>query len=168
MLSALLWIARRIYRLFAKKTEESNKVEPFIVSAYLERIEKAWLNILEQKKPTDWTVILWWGLDGLRMNEDGSLEWISRKKPKPVSQSIFYQPCQNIASLPQFNMCQSTQATIDALQEQIAMQNINIRIQAQLQSHQARYFGYCSPYVYDGIYGGAGGTGSTCLQQAYR
>ena len=68
----------------------------FGVYEYLSRIENATLEIEENKKPADPVIVLWWGLDGLRLNQDGSMEWISRKKPKPVNQNVSYQPCQAI------------------------------------------------------------------------
>ena len=71
-------------------------LEPFVVSEYYDRMEKAALDILEHQEPVNQTIILWWGLDGLRLNEDGDLKWISRKKLKPVNQSVFYQTCQSI------------------------------------------------------------------------
>lgn len=103
--------------------------EPFVVSEYLTRIEKASIEILESRKPVEQIVILWWGLDGLRLNEDGATEWISRKKSEPVSTNVLYQPCWSITPTPQYDMCQSTQAQIDALMTQ--------NIQLQVQSWQA-------------------------------
>lgn len=66
------------------KREKSNPVEPpfspvpFSAAAYWERMEQAQLDILEDQKPVDQTVILWWGLDGLTLDENGELKWISR------------------------------------------------------------------------------------------
>lgn len=116
---------------------------------YLSRIEAAHLDILESKSPIDKTVILWWGLDGLQLNEDGTVEWISRKKPSPVQQNVFYRPFQTIISPPQYDMCQSTQAQIDALMAQ----NMQLQVQAwqaeknrqminALQSYVVRWPGY--------------------------
>lgn len=96
--------------------------EPFIVSEYHDRMEKATLDILEHQKPVDQTMILWWGLDGLRLNEDGELEWVSRKKPKPVQENVFYQPCQSIPAYNPnlFAQMQNTRASINALMDQTA------------------------------------------------
>ncbi len=66
--------------------------EQYSVSKYLSRIEAAHLDILESKVPTDKTITLWWGLDGLKLNEDGTMELVSRKK-KRTSESAPYQPC---------------------------------------------------------------------------
>lgn len=60
----------------------NNFAVPFSVSKYLERIERAALDIVENKEPVDHTIILWWGLDGLRLNENGTIEAVSRKKQK--------------------------------------------------------------------------------------
>lgn len=77
-----------ILRQLEKKRLESeqNNVKPFCVSEYYSRTEKIALDILERRKPADKTITLWWGLDGLRLNEDGTTEWISRKKPDPIKQ----------------------------------------------------------------------------------
>lgn len=45
----------------------------FSVCDYLDHMENAALEIAEEKEPIDQTIILWWGLDGLRLDEDGSL-----------------------------------------------------------------------------------------------
>lgn len=132
------------YLINEKPFEEAEPLEPpkpFIVSEYCDRIEKISLKILEEQEPVEKIVILWWGLDGLRMNEDGSLEWISRKKTEPVKQNVFYQPCQTIQPRPKYDMCQSTQTTIDelhtkisALQVQSAQDSWNAAMMAALQS----------------------------------
>lgn len=56
--------------------------EPFLVSEYYERMEKSALDIQKGQEPVDSIIVLWWGLDGLRLNESGELEWISRKEPE--------------------------------------------------------------------------------------
>lgn len=66
----------------------------FSVSEYFDRMEKASLEILETMEPIDKTITLWWGFDGIRLSEDGTSKWVSRKK-KPV-ENVFYQPCQSI------------------------------------------------------------------------
>lgn len=70
--------------------------EPFIVSEYYARMEQAALETLESQAPVDQTIILWWGLDGLRLNEDGTMEWVSRRKPRAINQDVFYQSCQSL------------------------------------------------------------------------
>lgn len=79
-----------ICNLFRQSSSQNNDAKPFVVSEYLTRIEKASIEILESRKPIEQIVILWWGLDGLRLNEDGTVEWISRKKPSPVQRNVFY------------------------------------------------------------------------------
>lgn len=54
----------------------------FSISAYLDRINRAALVIEQEKEPVDQTIILWWGLEGIKLNSDGSIESVSRKKPK--------------------------------------------------------------------------------------
>lgn len=44
----------------------------------LTHIEDESLKIARDKKPTDKTITLWFGLDGLRLNENGAIEWVKR------------------------------------------------------------------------------------------
>ena len=105
-----------------KQIQHQAKTEPFIVSEYYDQIEKAALDILEHQEPVDQTIVLWWGLDGLWLNEDGELEWISRKTPKPVNQNVSYHPCQSIPAYNPnlFAQMQNTRASINALIDQTA------------------------------------------------
>lgn len=122
-----------LYYFINERPYENERIEPqepFILSEYFSHMEQANLYIWENQEPVDKTIILWWGLDGLRLNEDGSLEWISRKKPKPVNQNIFYQPCQSLAYMPRLDMVQSTACKIEMLMHQ--------NQQLQFQMHQQR------------------------------
>lgn len=115
-----------------EQIRHQEKTKPFIVSEYYDRMEKAALDILETQEPVDQTLILWWGMDGLRLNEDGTMEWVSRKKQKPVQENVFYHPCQ---SVPEYNpalfdQTQSTRESIDALMAQNAS--------LQMQAYQAQ------------------------------
>lgn len=109
-----------------RKALRETVVKKFNVSEYLARTEKENLEILENRKSVDKTIILWWGFDGLRLNEDGLIEWISRKKQSPISQNVFRQPWQTGRLTMQYDMCQSTQAKIDALMAQ----NMQSQVQA--------------------------------------
>lgn len=82
--------------------------KPFLVSECYERMEKAALNILDELEPVDQTIILWWGLDGILLNENGELEWISRKKQSPVELNISNQMCQFEAQPTQIYMADNT------------------------------------------------------------
>lgn len=139
--------------------EPLEPLEPFIVSEYYDRMEKAALDILENQGPVDQTIILWWGMDGLRMNEDGTLEWVSRRKPKPVQEDVFYQPFQSIQAYNPnlFDQTQSTRASIDALMAQ----NVSLQMQAyqaqqtaqvinSLQQCCVQYPAQYPPYFYGG------------------
>lgn len=57
------------------------QAEPFSVARYFDHIEETFLKIHEKReKEPDYTIILWWAFDGLRLNKDGNTEWISRRK----------------------------------------------------------------------------------------
>ena len=60
-----------------------DRVDPFEASAYLDRLENVYLSIQETAQPVDWTITLWLGLDGLRIDPDGTTEWIKRSAPAP-------------------------------------------------------------------------------------
>lgn len=149
----------------------------FSVSEYLSRIEQAALDILESMKPIDKTITLWWGLDGLRLNEDGTTEWVSRKK-KSV-ETVSYQPCQSIRPIHAgigggggggsngsggsgilillSDKTQSTRAQIDALMAQNAALQTqciadarNAKIANMIQQCCVQYPAQYPPYYYGG------------------
>lgn len=66
----------------------------FSVSEYFDRMEKEILEILETMEPIDKTITLWWGFDGIRLSEDGTMKWVSRRK-KPVENQVHH-PFQSI------------------------------------------------------------------------
>lgn len=120
---------------------ENGKIEltePYSVSEHFARIEQASLDILGAQKPIDRTIILWWGMDGIRLNEDGTMEWISRKKPSPVAHSIFCQSFQPIKSITTGSLLgwqmQSTRAQIDALIAQSAALQMQSWQSAQMEN----------------------------------
>lgn len=87
---------REEMRLFLQSCNivEKPKQPDFSLSGYFERIENQALELQSEKEKQDpYVIILWWWNDGLRLNDDGSFEWI-RKNQKPVS--ISYQPQQSI------------------------------------------------------------------------
>lgn len=106
-------------------------------SEYYKRMESISLDILENQKPLDYTIILWWGFDGLELDENDNLKWISRKKEKesPLQQrdtSIYPEFCSGyysavggggtasfLSMYPTYqnccnSLCQNTQAIINS------------------------------------------------------
>jgi len=136
--------------------EENQKLEleyeraitpKFNASEYMERIEKASLKILEERQPVSQVITLWWGLDGLQMNEDGSAEWVSRRKPKPLPD--VWSMCQATTPIRLEGMSQAPQDEIEALKKQLNMMNFDSALQLQmrlvsmsLQSCEALYPSY--------------------------
>lgn len=118
--TALSPIGEWICKLFGLEWCRSEGVMPFVVSEYFSRMEKAALDILEVQKPVDRAIVLWWGLDGLRLNEGGTLEWVSRKKnpveTTPYQMCRLIQPIQVSAFLTAQTQC--TRVQIDALMAQ--------------------------------------------------
>ena len=106
---------------------EASICEPFSVGNYLERIDRELVDLLSTHGSEKTPEILWWGLDGLRLKEDGTTEWISRKKPKPDRMS-FPQPAPSeFAGLPsQWFSFQTAQCTRDTL-DRLRMENTCIR-----------------------------------------
>lgn len=180
---AIVWIIKDTYKflsdLYSSDSRSIAVYEPFNVSEYLQRREKLILD-LEEERRAKHTIVLWWGYDGLRLNKDGSWEWISRKpEPKKQSAPIFIPP-----SPPPYpfyptlyyggDMCQNTQATREqlcGLRMQLEMQNFNAAMQNQMQaalhSFVVQVPAYPS-YIYAGsvqsqpanCYGSAGSRGS--------
>lgn len=117
----------------------------FSVYEHLERIEKAYLEILETRQPISQSITLWWGLDGLRLNEDGTLEWISRKKCKqrPNNDLIHYEnEMEKLRDL--YRMASQINAPSLAMQTIMSqMQTVqNAAIISQLQPPMPGYLGY--------------------------
>ncbi len=106
----------------------------FSVYEHLERIEKAYLEILETRQPISQSITLWWGLDGLRLNEDGTTEWISRKKTNPAD-FVFYQTCQSILPLQTgallYSQFADSMQCAEAEINKIMMQNAALQMQAR-------------------------------------
>ena len=82
-------------RIITQKEQLPEHSEPFVISEYYTRTEQAALDILERQEPVDQTIILWWGMDGLCLNENGKLEWVSRRKQNNVPVNTVYQLCQS-------------------------------------------------------------------------
>lgn len=139
----------------AQPTDE----EPFVVSEYLARVEKAHLDILENQEAIDKIIVLWWGMDGLRLNEDGTLKWVSRKK-KPT-ETVFYQPQQSIQPIQTgmflMDQTQSTRAQMEAMMAQNAALQMqswqNMQIANVLQQCCVQYPAQYPSYYYGGCCG---------------
>lgn len=63
-------------------------IPKFDVVEYLDRIENICISI-EKEYKISYTCVLWWGLDGLRINKDGSIEW-TRKSLKTKNPSELF------------------------------------------------------------------------------
>lgn len=101
---------------------------PFSVAEYLDRIEKAQIDILSQHKPVDQTITLWWGLDGVQLNEDGNQEWISRKeKASEASPPAYVAPLETTVSYQ--NTAQAYQNAAQAYQADLLRQHDLLRQQ---------------------------------------
>lgn len=54
------------------------------VHDYYERIENESLSLSERFLDDGYVLTLWWGVDGLKMDDRGHYEWIKRKREKPI------------------------------------------------------------------------------------
>lgn len=61
-----------------KPKETSQNIPNFSIGEYLERIENVSIRILEEQKRADQRITLWWGVNGIRLNDDGTIEWVKR------------------------------------------------------------------------------------------
>lgn len=105
---------------------------------YLSRIETL-CETLWQEPHEKYVLILWWGLDGLRLNEDGTRKWISKAKPKPeLKEDMVNSMCNVYNALPYYSMeqncCCDTASRIRALETQ----NTCLKLQAaQMEQNRA-------------------------------
>lgn len=140
------------------KTSQAELRTDFSVSDYLARTEKAYLQILEEQEPFEYEIVLWWGLDGIRLNKDGTTEWIIRKKkiedePVPVPQIVTpmprypawlcYNPLYNAATMNLCNDMQASQTRIAQLQQLNAMCQNTIRSSDMMNYLVARQIDEC-------------------------
>lgn len=89
--------------VFHKRRRKQENVAPYVSdfspSKYLERMEQAGLDILrEREKEPVYYITLWLGLDGLRLNGDGSYNWIRREDVKQKSVSVYDSACQSMVN----------------------------------------------------------------------
>lgn len=103
----------------------------------LEEHENFILELQEEKeKQEKYEIVLWWGLDGLKLKDDGTTEWISRRKPEPeytaqparatrrfitIPPNVFEQVENATGTIYGTNM-QAMQARLDALKVENALQ----------------------------------------------
>lgn len=78
---------RKLEAAVRARHDYEDRVDPFEAAAYLSRMEDVFLQIRETSNPVDWTIILWLGLDGLRINPDGTAKWVKRSGPAPLADS---------------------------------------------------------------------------------
>lgn len=76
---------RECIRRFKESTKSSDRPleEPFSIADYYDRMMKVSEDLARQKAERKYEpTILWLLLDGLRINGDGTLEWVHKEKPK--------------------------------------------------------------------------------------
>ncbi len=156
-----------IHYLINERQLEKEPVEhskPFIVSEHHAHMEQVIIDILEHREPIDQTIILWWGLDGLRLNEDGTSKLVNRRKGDPVPENVSYQSFRSIQPIQTGHLLsdqtQCTRVQIDALMAQNTMLQIqaanalqNRQIIDALQVCCVQTKGYYAPYCHTGCIG---------------
>lgn len=140
------------FRKLENKTElsvdEPTKVEPFCTSDYLKRtIELSDKLQHEKEQSTNYRIVLWWGIDGLRLNANDSYEWIKKELQKYISipplypsmsgewyESMVQQTCCTSQYQRLDSMLQCQQSRIDELQMQNTMLQLQCAQQQQMQN----------------------------------
>ncbi len=92
MLFSVFWIIKKYLAAHSEAgLEKAEPCAPFCVVDYMSHIEETCETLWEEPKE-EYILILWWGLEGLRLNKDGTREWISKTnsppKPRPPMASI--------------------------------------------------------------------------------
>lgn len=112
-----------------KSSTADESHQSFSRTGYLSRIESL-CEALWQEPREKYVLILWWGLDGIRLNEDGTREWISKAKPnpKPVLSPQLISMCDTYYN----NMTQVQSCCCDTASRILALerQNTDLRMQA--------------------------------------
>lgn len=117
-------------------------IPPFKLSEYFERMEKVHISMLEDRKPIDWTITLWLGLNGLKISEDGSFKWITRGnknfdlKPDVWTMCNISFPHHSFLSMQNANLSQQSYYSWQMAQmaESIPSCQIQLAQQAQMQN----------------------------------
>lgn len=109
---------------YLEKTQENQ----FSVTEYYNRIEQESIKLSERK--CQYLIVLWWGNDGLRLNEDGTTEWINRKPAPTTTPQVDYSICNT-------RITQSgLQSTICDIEHVIQSQRLSLQAQ-QIQAMQS-------------------------------
>lgn len=144
----------------SRKKQHCEKFSPFPAELFHEPrepfdIERETLKILEEKENEEpYLITLWWGFDGLRLNDDGTMEWISRRpKLKPETDySVLQNTCadysgsaQSVASILQDSMRNQVQSL---QMHQMQSQFQTLQALQMLKPPPAPYIGYqyCGQY----------------------
>lgn len=165
-----------IFRKSENKVElnidEQKNIESFCPSDYLKRIIELSDELQHEKEQSDnYSLILWWGIDGLRLNAGGSCEWIKKEPKRYISipplypsmtregyNSMIQQTCctsqyqrlDALLQVQQCNMNQCLQSRIDELQ----MQNTMLQLQCAQQQQMQNIIDKLHPiYLAGGYYG---------------
>lgn len=145
-----------LFRKLENKAEltvdEHKNVEPFCVSDYLKRTIELSDKLQHGKEQSDnYRLILWWGIDGLRLNDDDLCEWIKKEIIKYTSlsstnggwyKSMVQQTCctsqysrlDALLQVQQCNINQCQQSCIDELQMQNTILQLQCAQQQQIQN----------------------------------
>lgn len=130
----------------------AKQFKPFSIPDYLSRRERTILDLMERReKEEPYIITLWLGLDGLQLNEDGSTEWISRRKVEEKdANSGLTQILQN--SLENDIAAMQLRRMQNQLQNLYAYQNMNTQyanlqsmIQTQCQNTILPAYSTCAP-----------------------
>lgn len=62
----------------------------FSLAEYYEQIERAQTEILQEREnEPKYEIILWWGLDGCKLDGDGNVVWISKREEKSEDKAAY-------------------------------------------------------------------------------
>lgn len=109
---------------------EVQRTKPFSATEYLDRIERESLKLAERRE--QYAIVLWWGYDGLRLNEDGTAEWISRRKE---TDDIFAWTPEGGGGGCGYGVC-STARRLDGTIVSLEAQNTICNIDSVIQAHK--------------------------------
>lgn len=138
--------------------DEQKNIESFCPSDYLKRIIELSDELQHEKEQSDnYRLILWWGINGLRLNADGSYEWTKKEiiksttLPSPTGawrESMVQQTCCTSQYQRLDSMLQCQQSRINELQ----MQNAMLQLQCAQQQQMQNMIDSIHPQMFRGLY----------------
>ncbi|RKJ40192.1 hypothetical protein D7X94_08580 [Acutalibacter sp. 1XD8-33] len=141
VLSAIFVVLYVLFLLTAAAQDRNSGQEDqppqFSSPEYMERLATV-CEALWQEREEPYILILWWGLDGLRLNGDGSLEWISKRRTVEQQMTGAAGLCNTIPEERSWYALQNCCNGADSRLWELSQANFRMKLQAAQMEHNQR------------------------------